>query len=184
MVLDARLDAPIGQSKQMKPSIYQITAEYPGLLWIMPKPSGEWLWDDVQHYRSMGADLVISMLDRAEVAEFNLQNEGSMCSDNNMDFLNFPVPDRGLPDRGPFRELIGVVRARLEQSEGVAVHCRVGIGRSGMLVCSVLAGYVGSAHNAVEIVSKARGTKVPDTAEQRAFIESMVLELDGRAEAL
>lgn len=132
----------------------------------------------MNYYRSMDVDLVISMLEHEEAVELSLQNEGSVCSDNNMDFLNYPVPDRGLPERERFKELIGVVRIRLVQNEGIAVHCRAGVGRSRMLVCSVLAGFIGSAQKAIEIVSGARGVEVPDTPEQRVFIDSIVSELE------
>ena len=163
----------------MKPSMYPVVAEYPGQLFIMPKPSGEWLREDAQYYHTMGVDLVISMLEQDEAAELSLQEEGRVCSDNHMDFLNFPIPDRCLPDRDDFKELISIVRSRLEKNEVIAVHCRAGIGRSGMLVCVVLAGFIGSALKAIEVVSRARRVEVPDTPEQRAFIESVVADLEG-----
>ncbi|SDR45510.1 dual specificity protein phosphatase family protein [Pseudovibrio sp. Tun.PSC04-5.I4] len=161
----------------MKPSIYPISADYPGQLFLMPKPSGEWLDEDMQYYRSIGVDLVMSMLEHTEAIELSLQNESRICSENRMDFLNFPIPDRGLPERQGFKEIVTHVSKRLKQHEGVAIHCRAGIGRSGLLACCVMAGFVGSAQAAIEIVSGARGVQVPDTSEQRAFIESVVSEL-------
>lgn len=161
----------------MKPSIYPIVSGQPGSLFIMPKPSGEWLDEDVAHYRSVGANTIISMLEPAEIDELSLQNEGVVCADNQLDFINFPIQDRGLPNRDSFKILIGTVTLRLRNNEGVAVHCRAGIGRSGMLVCCALAEFVGSAVDAIEIVSRARGVEVPDTQEQRAFIVSIVQEL-------
>ena len=143
----------------------------------MPKPSGEWIQEDIQHYKTMGADLIISMLEPAEAAELSLQNEHGVCIDNQLDFLNFPIPDRGLPDRESFKELVSTVRERLLINEGVAVHCRSGIGRSGMLVCCALAGVISSASRAIELVSEARGVEVPDTRDQRTFIEGIIREI-------
>ena len=154
----------------MKPSIYPVVSDYPGQLFIMPKPSGEWLHDDLKYYRSVGVDTVISMLESDEILELSLQKEGMLCADNMLDFINFPIQDRGLPKFDDFKNLVLNITERLKDNEGVAIHCRAGIGRSGMLVCSVLAALIGSAENAIEIVSKARGVRVPDTQEQREFI--------------
>ncbi len=133
----------------MKPSIYPITVDHPGLLFIMPKPSGEWLHENMQHYRLLGVNMIISMLEPTEISELSLQNESNICADNHVEFLNFPILDRGLPDQNEFKEL----------------------------VCCVLAMHAGSASNAIEFVSQARGVKVPDTQEQLRFIENVVLEL-------
>ncbi|VAW02698.1 hypothetical protein MNBD_ALPHA07-970 [hydrothermal vent metagenome] len=161
----------------MKPSIYPVVADHPGQLFIMPKPSGEWLQEDMQHYRSLGVDMIISMLETTEANELSLHNENDVCTDNSMKFLNFPITDRGLPDKNEFKELVCIVQSCLTNGEGIAVHCRAGIGRSGMLVCCALAGFIGSASDAIEVVSQARGVTVPDTQEQRMFIESIVQEL-------
>ncbi|MEP5760479.1 MAG: dual specificity protein phosphatase family protein [Litoreibacter sp.] len=161
----------------MKPSIYPIVSDYPGQLFIMPKPSGEWLQEDLEYYRFMGADTIISMLEAEEISELSLQKEDVVCADNKLDFINFPIMDRGLPDRDSFKVLVRTVTKRLRKNEGVAIHCRAGIGRSGMLVCCALAELIGSAENAIEFVTQARGVEVPDTQEQREFIFSIVKDL-------
>ncbi len=161
----------------MTPTVYPITSNYPGQLFIMPKPSGERLHEDIKHYCSLGADTLISLLDHSEIQAFSLQNEGGICADNKIEFINFPIADFGLPDREHFKALTRDVTNRLNSGKGVAVHCRAGIGRSGMLTCCVLAGFTGSAIGAIEMVTQARGVAVPDTQEQRAFIISIVQEI-------
>ena len=161
----------------MKPSIYPILSDQPGSLFIMPKPSGEWLEEDIAYFHSKGASTIISMLQPVEIDELSLQNEDVFCAENRLDFINFPIQDRGLPDREKFKELIGAVTKRLRNNEGVAIHCRAGIGRSGMLACGALAEFIGSAKEAIEVFSRARGVEVPDTEEQRQFIIEIVKEL-------
>lgn len=158
----------------MKPSIYPIIADYPGRLFIMPKPSGEWLQEDIAHYRSMGVDTVISMLEIDEINELSLQKEDAHCADNNLNFINYPIPDRGLPEHDRFKAFVLSVTERLRRHEAVAVHCRAGIGRSGVLVCCSLAHFIGSVETAIELVSQARGVQVPDTQKQRDFISAIV----------
>ncbi len=157
----------------MKPSIYPVSGEYPGRLFIMPKPSGDWLREDIQHYRSHGIDVIISMLEQSEIRELSLEEEGDICRANQIKFLNFPVQDRGIPEKKNFEGYLGAVLKQLRNQKRVAIHCRAGIGRSAMLVCCALSSFVGSAQTAVQLVSQARGVEVPDTPEQRAFIETI-----------
>ena len=43
----------------MKPSIYQVEAPLEGALYVMPKPSGEWLAEDITALQDMGISHVI-----------------------------------------------------------------------------------------------------------------------------
>ncbi|MEP3225717.1 MAG: hypothetical protein ABJO01_07070 [Parasphingorhabdus sp.] len=161
----------------MKPSIYLVASKLPGNLFIMPKPSGEWLREDMAHYRAMGINTIISMLEPQEASELSLVDEGAICLESGMDFVQFPITDRGLPEPEPFQNLVADIITRLRNAEDVAVHCRAGIGRSGMAVCCALLGFDHSVEEAVALTSKARGVPVPDTAEQRAFIDQVALAL-------
>ena len=161
----------------MKPSIYEILGTYSGRLFIMPKPSGEWLVEDIQHYSDLNVSTVISMLEASEIAELSLQDEEAVCIGQSIGFANFPIPDRGLPHREDFINLVSDTVRKLEKGARVAVHCRAGIGRSGMLVCSCLGILFGSAEQAITAVSNARGVDVPDTQEQRDFILNVTEEL-------
>ena len=158
----------------MKPAVYPVIANYPGQLFIMPKPSGDRLCHDLAYVRGAGAGLVVSLLEPAEATALMLGGEARACRDAGLEFVNFPIADFGLPDQTTFARLVSDLRARLIRGEAIAVHCRAGIGRSGMLVCCVLGGFVGSAAAAVDLVSAARGVPVPDTAEQRRFIETLL----------
>jgi hypothetical protein len=39
--------------------------------------------------------LVVSLLERSEIRELELQAEPSLCADAGIQFLSFPIPDRG-----------------------------------------------------------------------------------------
>ncbi len=96
----------------------------------MPKPSGEWPREDIEHYRLMGVGTVVSLLEPAEERELFLGPEEEVCQESRIDFLRFPIPDRGLPEAEGFACLVAEIVARLRREQGVAVHCRAGIGRS------------------------------------------------------
>ena len=155
----------------MKPSVYPVDLDAPGRLFIMPKPSGEWMRDDLAHLATLGVSVVVSLLEPDEAGELGLGDERQVCADLGLTFLAAPIPDRGLPEVEAFAVLALDLAARLRAGAGVAAHCRAGIGRSGMAVCCILAAFGLSAEEARARVSRARGVAVPDTAEQAAFLD-------------
>ncbi|MEP7351010.1 MAG: protein-tyrosine phosphatase family protein [Sphingorhabdus sp.] len=163
----------------MKPSIYLVASNLPGRLFIMPKPSGEWLREDISHYGSLGIQVIISMLEPAEASELSLENEQAVCTEHQIDFIQFSVPDRGLPSKASFNTLVRNIAERLRNAETVAIHCRAGIGRSGMAVCCTLSEFGYSAAQAIALTSEARGVEVPDTPEQHEFVEQFMREMSG-----
>jgi protein-tyrosine phosphatase len=68
---------------------------------------------------------------------------------------------------------IGAITAQLDAGKNVAVHCRQGIGRSGLVASGVLMISGTKADEAMRIVSSARGISVPETPEQRRWIEKL-----------
>jgi hypothetical protein len=62
----------------------------------------------------------------------------------------------------------------LEESRAaVAVHCRQGIGRSGLIAAGVLAASGTSPEDAIAAVSSARGLPVPETSAQRLWVQGL-----------
>jgi len=163
----------------MKPSIYLVADDLPGKLYIMPKPSGEWLKEDVEHYDLIEIDMIISMLEADEASELMLERQGEVCNKQGLAFTQFPIVDRGLPEIKPFANLVLKIINNLKNGKNIAVHCRAGIGRSGIAVCSALLGFGYSSTDAMKLTSEARGVKVPDTKQQRDFIGQMTTVISG-----
>lgn len=136
----------------------------------MPKPSGEWLSDDLKKLRSMEVDTIVSMLTPEEDQLLGLVDEEACCGQLGLDFVSVPVPDRSVPDLRSVQELVASILKRLRDGKGIAVHCRAGIGRSGLVVCCVLCALGIPPDQAIKTVTECRGVPVPDTSDQRAFI--------------
>ena len=145
----------------------------------MPKPSTEWLRDDIAAYRVMGMTRIISLLTGEEVRELGLAAEAEFCRNEGMNFLQHPIPDRGLPDGQAFTALARTTFNDLIAGSAIGIHCRGGIGRSGMLACCVLMLYGLTADDAIDLVSRARHVAEPDTEEQTAFIRSFTPDASG-----
>lgn len=136
----------------------------------MPKPSAERLDADVQHYRTIGINVIVSLLAKTEATELGLQAEAITCANHHLQFLQLGIPDFGLPALAPFTTLVRQIATKLTNGESVAVHCRAGIGRSGMLACCTLIELGLSPADAIEQVTTSRGQEVPDNDQQTDFI--------------
>ena len=67
-------------------------------------------------------------------------------------------------------ELFADLFGDLDKGMNVAIHCRAGIGRSGVLASCILIRAGFSAEQAISKVGTARGIEIPDTEEQLKFI--------------
>lgn len=156
----------------MKPSLYEIPVEAEGRLFIMPKPSGDWLSDDISALKLEGIERLVSMLEGDEARELGLDEEAARCTEHGLLFDYFAIVDRGVPERAAFAEKVRVLSDAVKAGETVAVHCRAGIGRSGLMCACILIRLGVDPETAIETVSRSRGVAIPDTAEQAAFIRS------------
>ena len=156
----------------MKPSLYPVPLHASGRLYVMPKPSGDWLEDDISAMRLEGIEHVVSMLTDDEQEELGLTEERDICVRLGGTFSRFAIEDRGVPDLGELTSVVDGIVQDLTGGKSVAVHCRAGIGRSGLLVACVLTRFGHSAEAAIESVSRARGVPIPDTAEQAEFVHA------------
>lgn len=156
----------------MKAEVYWVTGPWPGRLGIVPRPrGGDWLADEVRSWRAAGLDIVTSLLTPDEAAEFELQQEATYCREEGLEFQSFPMPDYGVPrSRTGMMELVHTLAKALESGKNVGVHCRQGIGRSSVVVASLLVAAGEESDEAFRRIEKARGRPVPDTAEQREWV--------------
>jgi protein-tyrosine phosphatase len=153
--------------------IFWLPCEAQGRLAILSRPAGEWLADEVAAWRKAGVSIVVSLLEAHEQVELALQEEAEQCLAQAIEFLSFPIVDRGLPaSRRALLTLAHSLARAIEAGNVVGVHCRAGIGRSAIMTASILMALGQSADGALELITRARGVKVPDTSEQREWIRS------------
>ena len=129
---------------------------------------------DIQTAQAAGVTTLISLLEPTEAATLGLAKEADACAALGITFLNHPICDMALPEPTAFRLFAEQIAARIRQGEHIALHCRASIGRSGMLTCAILAHFGYDAQTAIAHVSKMRGTPIPDTPEQAAFIRKIM----------
>src|SRR5690606_16319209 len=108
----------------VRTELYWIESPAPGRLAIMPRPrGGDWLADEVDAWRKSGVAVVVSLLTEDEIAHFDLEQEAGSCQGCDMEFLSFPILDRGVPEsRAPFETLVRTLADHLAAGKNVAVH--------------------------------------------------------------
>jgi protein-tyrosine phosphatase len=160
----------------MKAHVYWIDGPWPGRLAIVPRPrGGDWLEDEVQAWQQAGLDRVVSLLTPDEVADLDLSKEAAWCQTHDMQFMSFPIPDRGVPaSRHAALALVQQLEQALAVGERIAVHCRQGIGRSALLAACVLVAAGEEPDMAFQHISAARGCTVPETVEQQEWVKACV----------
>lgn len=158
----------------MPASDYYPIREFDGLsLAIMPRPrSGDWLEDEVGQWQREGLNTVVSLLEHAEITELDLSAEPGLCASHGIEFLSFPIPDRGVPASVPlFDSFLAPVVKQLRQGASVAVHCRAGIGRAGLTAACILVRSGIPYPLTFPAISRARRVKVPDTERQEQWVQ-------------
>ena len=146
----------------------------PGNLGLMARPRGnDWLFDELRTLKLYGADTLVSLLEDSELTELELQAEPSICDELSIKFISFPIKDRSVPtDKQDFRNLVEQLNSELEQGRKIVIHCRMGIGRTGMLAAGVLMQRGFDANSAFEFLSNVRTLNVPDTNEQAEWVKN------------
>jgi protein-tyrosine phosphatase len=131
---------------------------------------GQWLVYTVKDWSSEGVNAVVSLLDPVEAKQLDVQHEADLCARHSIRFIAFPIPDRGVPKREALLKLLEELAQLLRNGQRVVVHCRLGIGRSSVVLASLLVKSGVSAERAFQRVAAARGCEVPDTDEQREWV--------------
>ncbi|MGH7142875.1 MAG: protein-tyrosine phosphatase family protein [Planctomycetota bacterium] len=153
------------------PDLHWLTAEH-GRLALSARPrGGDWLEDHLRGWRQAGVETVVSLLTEAEQRELELTGEARICATLDMSFRSFPIPDRGLPTSD--REVLALIAdlaTLVSAGQSILLHCRMGIGRTGMIAAAVLVWRGFTADTALEAAAIARGLAIPDTLEQADWV--------------
>ncbi|HEU5227397.1 MAG TPA: dual specificity protein phosphatase family protein [Ktedonobacteraceae bacterium] len=156
----------------MRVPLYSVQELSTGKVSIMARPrGGDWLPDEIKDLHTSGVDILVSLLTDAEVSELDLAEEVACCQNLGIKYISFAIEDLSVP---PFSEqtfeLLRQLKAYLAEGKHIALHCRAGIGRSGMMAASLLAINGLTPERAFDLLSQVRGYSVPETAEQRAWV--------------
>ena len=155
--------------------IYWLPNQPKGRLGMMARPRGnDWLVDEIQHLKMNEVRIVVSLLEKDETYELGLQHEAALCSQLAIEFISFPIPDRSIPeDKKGFINLAWQLLEKLDEGQSIVVHCRMGIGRTALLCAAILVLQGASPATVFEHLSAVRTLEVPDTSEQKKWLQAI-----------
>ena len=152
-------------------SLYWINREGVRLGIMAPPRGNDWLSNDIRMLRQEGVEIIVSALTPPEVEELGLSEEAEECARSGLCFIAFPIEDWSVPkshvDLGAPDQLLEYLR----KGRVIAIHCWAGIGRSSLIAACVLTRNGLSLHSAFQAIEESRGCPVPDTPEQRQWVE-------------
>lgn len=123
--------------------------------------------------RDRGVDTLVSALTGADQVELDLVGEPALAAAAGLSYRSFPIRDFGVPPRDALAELAAALAGELRGGRFVMVHCRGGVGRSGLIACATLIALGAGADEAMTVVSRARGHDVPETEPQRRMLREL-----------
>ena len=141
---------------------------------IMARPRGnDWLEDEINHLKNNGVDVLVSLLEKSEIAELGLEYEEKYCLAKNISYINLPIKDRDTPqDKNLLEKFIATTILNIKDGKSVVIHCRMGIGRASIIASSILLHLNIPLNEIIDNITRTRGLKIPDTEEQLAWLKS------------
>ncbi len=159
--------------------LHWVDGPWPGKLAMSARPrGGDWLEDELAGWHRAGVNTVVSLLTRDEEQTLDLKREAGLVKAQAMDFISFPIDDRQVPSsQAALASALEKINADLSSGKNVLIHCRQGIGRSGLVAACLLVTKGWDPSAAVEHVSAVRSLAIPETLEQRRWIDQYAASL-------
>lgn len=128
---------------------------------------------DLDHIQAWGASTVVTLIEDHEFGLLEVESLGRAVQDRAMVWMHLPIRDVSVPDRR-FEEAWKTkgeeLHRRLDAGERILIHCRGGLGRTGLVAACMLVERGFPAGTAIRQVRAARPHAV-ETHAQEAYIE-------------
>ena len=154
--------------------VFTIDSIGKGRLAIMAHPASTGsVASTISEIATLGFHQVASLLELAEANALGLAEEGELVTAQSMKFVSFAIPDMGLPACSEdFTRLAQLLFTEINSGTNTLIHCRGGIGRSGLLAAAVLLQCGKDVQTAFAQVSLMRDRQVPETAQQGDWLQA------------
>ena len=139
--------------------------------------TGSWDRDllvDLEAIRAWGATVIVNLIEDHEMTDLGVQDTAQHVPAN-IAYLRLPIPDFGVPDPGwheQWQTEGPALLAWLHAGESIVLHCKGGLGRTGMIAARLLVELGCTAQESIAAVRKARAGTI-ETREQEAYVEAM-----------
>lgn len=151
--------------------VYKLTEINGCHISIGPCPKGnEDLEKDIQELSGYGISMIVSLITYTESVQLALSTEADVCKSHSIEFMNFPIMDKGICGFGQFVDFIELLYGRTQELNSILIHCQHGIGRSGMIALGLMLRDGKDLEESIMQVSAVRGYDVPQSLAQRRLL--------------
>lgn len=144
------------------------------------------IWDrdldkDLATIRSWGGSVLISLIEEHEFVELGVTELPQACLQHGIVWHGLPIVDGAIPDT-VWEESWIKIRPSLHQTlrEGgrIVIHCKGGLGRTGLLAARILVEFGRSPDEAIRQVRQARPGAI-ETVEQEHYVLATPYDPEG-----
>ena len=131
---------------------------------------------DLTAIRALDPALLISLNESHEFARLGVPDFERTLSTSGLAWRHLPIRDAGVPDVAFERAWLVVgaeARALLRAGELVIIHCRAGLGRTGMIAARLLVELGDTPREAIAAIRQARPHTI-ETPEQLSYVSKIV----------
>jgi protein-tyrosine phosphatase len=132
------------------------------------------LASDLDQVAARGICSLVSLIDAQERGKIGVPDLPQRARDAGLAWREWPIVDFSVPDAGrsaEFEALLDDLSQILDDGQSLAIHCRAGLGRSGLVAASLLARRGVTPASSIETIRLCRPGAI-ETAPQEAFITS------------
>jgi len=130
--------------------------------------------DRLRHHHR--ADVLVTLMEDHEHDLLGITDLRARARDAGLEVRHFPIPDASVPPPwrdADFAALVTAIRGALDAGRRLVVHCRGGVGRSGLVAAAVATTYGDDADAAIARVRQAQPLAL-ETREQEAYVARFV----------
>ena len=133
------------------------------------------LAQDLDHLASLGISSIVSLIDEDECQLIGVPTLATQAVAAGLDWREFPIADRAVPEPDEataFQRLLADLSAMLHEGARLAIHCRAGLGRSGLLAAALLVWRGVAAEEAIAAIRHCRPGAI-ETDGQEEYIRNL-----------
>ena len=143
--------------------------------------SGDWQRDlelDLEAIQAWGGSTIVTLMKQEELDAFKVPDLHERIPDG-MKHFNLPITDGGVPDNKwekTWAEIGPKIRATLKEGSKIIVHCRGGLGRTGLVAARLLVEFGMDPDQAILAVRRARKGAIENAAQEQYVRKQKTIE--------
>lgn len=139
--------------------------------------TGDWcreLSQDLDAILAWGATVIVNLIEDHEMVALGVQDTAQHLPAS-IEYVRLPIPDFGVPSSDwheQWQAESPQLLDRLRAGESIVLHCKGGLGRTGMIAARMLVELGGTPEESILAVRQARSGTI-ETREQEAYVRAI-----------